>query len=497
MKRESNRRQATASEEVLEAALGLLGEGDSMVRLFQERIEKAPTDDLRARENVLASIFEDIVRELTDIRKNLARTAVSGRLRETFSGREPGGVLVLTLSESEQTLVVVRTAISAATDALRPVLGSRSLQEAAGTIDWQALRALTSSTILDEAGGFFSVLYRRLPPVLGRRAVAVIENAYRTAAWLYPYLPATRYLLSVMPAGLLLPERAERLSQLERLVDRGAQDLSSANDRLQAQTKELIKTVGELKEANVKLQSVDAARSSFIGVVSHQFRTPLSAIRWTVNSLEDGGETMSAEERAEALAIVDQKAKFLIGALNKIFHTLAIDTDSAKLDLRPAFLWEIVQEQVEKIKKEAQAKGLVLTFDRSDDTLVQQNFDSQKISEVVEIILTNAVNFTPEGKVEAHILPVEREGRRFLALEVADTGIGIPKGELEKVFVKFFRGKEAIKTVADGTGLGMYIVKHFAEMHGGAVEVVSRPEGGTKVTVFLPLLESEEVQKRG
>jgi len=176
------------------------------------------------------------------------------------------------------------------------------------------------------------------------------------------------------------------------------------------------------------------------------------------------------------------KSVYLIDTLDRVFTTLDIDTGELQLDLKKAFLWEVVQDVYGKYEKEIARAGLKWKFNRRKEQVREIPMDKEKILMVLRILVSNAVLYNKEGgSITVDVAEFERNGKTYQACTIKDTGIGIPKEDQEKVFEKFFRSKPSVLKVADGTGLGMYVVRHIVEAHQG--EVMIESEGGDKGTI--------------
>ena len=369
----------------------------------------------------------------------------------------------------------------------RPFLGALVGSLAAADVTFS--KFWTAKEIVDIGKKEHDRVYALLSETIGEQvADRCFEQAFYELAESHKDSDVPFEVLSTLPDHMLVHERARRLREIEIVADRTSKQLATINARLSTQTRELSDRVKDLREANETMRRNDAARADFIRIVSHQFRTPLSAIRWDVDAVEDRLTAMKApKEVFQMTGEVRYEAKFLINALDKIFEALAIDTGSLSLDLKPTFFWELVQDVVEESRAALKAKGLELTFKKSRNALVQIPLDRQKMKFAIAILLENAINYSrPEGKIDISLSVKGGEERGKMVFEMHDDGIGVKSSEIDRVFDKFFRGAGAVKAVANGTGLGMYIVKSFVEAHGGEAFAASPSDGGFVVSLTLP-----------
>lgn len=236
----------------------------------------------------------------------------------------------------------------------------------------------------------------------------------------------------------------------------------------------------EIKRLYEELAQLDKVKSEFISVVSHRFRTPLSAIRWNVeNVLDASGKTLDADSK-EALFDTQNRTLFLVRTLDSLFDTLALE--SGKLRLKKS-TFNIKKASDELVGRYAQVcKNQGLSFSAKVSSL-RLNADEKRILNVLDTLFSNACMYTQDGGVDVRI---GKQGSS-LVIQVQDSGIGIPKKDLDSIYDKFFRSKNAVLTYADGQGLGLYLAKNVVDMHKGSIDVDSEVGEGTTITIRLPL----------
>jgi len=348
---------------------------------------------------------------------------------------------------------------------------------------------------LSEGGELVSTLFEnwfaRTRSVLGDEAARrLFERSYRDVEGVFGFLPVMKSLLGLAPQKVLWADKVKRLHELETQTDVLSRDIRAADVDLGRQAEQLQRTVDELEATKQRLEKVGKARSEFIDVVSHQFRTPLSSIRWNGEMLTEALiDKQIPEEFADAVDTVRSRSVYLIETLDRVFATLEIETGTLVIDAKPAFLWEIVQDAHDQLAKDIERAGLKWKFERMKEQPKQIPIDKVKMATVLKIVLGNAVMYGKEGgKLTVHVGEEKIDGVEYQVCSIQDDGIGIPKEDQERVFEKFYRSQPSVHKVADGTGLGMFIVKHFVEAHRGMVRVKSAGEGkGTTVTIALPV----------
>jgi signal transduction histidine kinase len=335
--------------------------------------------------------------------------------------------------------------------------------------------------------------YERSRVMIGEAAAGrIFEKAYRSVAGGYGYLPTSKNLLGVTPRPVLADEKIRRLHELEMETTAQARSIRAADEDIQRKAERLRQTVTELEETKRQLEVVSQARSEFIDVVAHQFLTPLSSIRWNAELLVDAfWESDLAAEHKEAMGNIRSKSVYLIETLDRVFATLDIETGKVVLDRKPAFLWEVAQDAYSHYEKDIKLAKLEWKFKRGKDQVREIPMDKTKIATVLRILIGNAIGYNKEGGTIAVDVRTEKiNGREYQVCSVKDDGIGVPKEDQARVFEKFFRSKGSVLKMADGTGLGMFIVKHYIEAHGGMLWLESGGvDKGTLVAFALPVTE--------
>jgi signal transduction histidine kinase len=174
----------------------------------------------------------------------------------------------------------------------------------------------------------------------------------------------------------------------------------------------------------------------------------------------------------------------MIQLVDDLLKTATVESAQFRYNKAPQDIKKIVDDIIRMRKKVAKSKGIILAFKKSKTRMPLISVDQAAIKIVVNNLLENAIAYTPRGgSVNVSI------GRTDSALEihVADTGIGISQEDTDMVFLKFFRGKDAMKMITGGAGLGLYIAKKIIEAHGGTIWVQSQPDKGSTFGVSLPV----------
>jgi signal transduction histidine kinase len=274
-------------------------------------------------------------------------------------------------------------------------------------------------------------------------------------------------------------------------------ELKGKNIALIAEANQLHETIRELKEAKERLEAMASAQRDFITVVSHQFRTPLAAIRWQSDMLL---ETTSGKPELHDIAamaeLIHERSVFLIDVLENIFDLLAIEAGEFQLSRSPTKLSVLVEKACGEREKDAERKHLTLMRRiNADDELL---LDPNVIHRVLTVLLVNAINYSNDGGTVEISVDRRSGGERGseMIVSVRDEGIGIRPEDRPRIFEKFFRAKNAVATVPDGAGIALYLAKRMVELHGGKIWVESPGMGGGSTFFFtIPLNDAMETQE--
>jgi signal transduction histidine kinase len=255
--------------------------------------------------------------------------------------------------------------------------------------------------------------------------------------------------------------------------------LQRAHDELEQRVAE---RTAELARALEKQQELDRLRSEFIRNVSHELRTPLALALGHAKLLEAGVLGELQPEQHESVAVIARRTRLL----SKMMDNFAaiIDTET-ELQRRPVDLVELVHRLLtdSQVRATIEQADLTLSVKVAPDVPLVSG-DPVQLQRVVDNLLNNAFKFTPAGGRVAVRLRHEEEN---LALEVADTGIGIPADQSERIFERYYQIDGSTTRRYGGIGLGLALVKEIIKAHGGVVEVKSEVGEGSTFTVTLPI----------
>jgi len=231
-------------------------------------------------------------------------------------------------------------------------------------------------------------------------------------------------------------------------------------------------------------QLVSRIKSEFVSIAAHQLRTPLSAIKWTVRLLLDGDAGPLNAEQHSFLTKGYEINERMITLVNDLLNAARIEEGRFGYDFKEVDLGELLEIVYNNSSSFAKSRSINLEFEDKAGGIPHIYADPEKLNLVINNLLDNAIKYTPPGG--RVILKISRDGD-FAVVSIADTGIGIPEEEKKRMFSKFFRASNALRTETQGTGLGLFIVRNIVRRHGGEITFVSEIGRGTIFTVALPL----------
>jgi signal transduction histidine kinase/ActR/RegA family two-component response regulator len=254
--------------------------------------------------------------------------------------------------------------------------------------------------------------------------------------------------------------------------------LSQARLSLEAKRQQLLASEQDARRA---AEDANRHKDEFLSMVSHELRTPLTAINGWAQMLRAG--RLNAAQSARALETIVRSAKSQNQLINDLLDVSRIIAGKMRLDVEPLKLGTVVEAAIETVRPAAEAKGIHLSaqFDPAADTM---SGDAERLQQVVWNLLSNAVKFAPNGgRVEVRLKRADSQ----VEIIVGDNGQGIRPEFLPYVFERFRQENSGTNRSQGGLGLGLAIVRHIVELHGGTVRVASEGLGkGATFTVALP-----------
>ncbi|MDR1209870.1 MAG: cell wall metabolism sensor histidine kinase WalK [Clostridiales bacterium] len=230
-----------------------------------------------------------------------------------------------------------------------------------------------------------------------------------------------------------------------------------------------------------RLKKLDDMRKEFVANVSHELRTPLTSIKSYAETLREGA-VADASLADEFLGVIGSETDRMTVIVRDLLDLSGFDNDQTRLESKELSLAELIRQSVKRHKLTAEKRSQTIAFEETDDPLTAFA-DVSRVEQVFGNIISNAVKYSPNG-ANIDIYAKRRAG--FIDVFVRDNGIGIPKGDLGRVFERFYRVDKARSRALGGTGLGLAIAREIMTAHGGTISAESAPGEGTTMILSFP-----------
>ena len=245
-----------------------------------------------------------------------------------------------------------------------------------------------------------------------------------------------------------------------------------------------VRLFDEIEDKNRQLQMASENKSQFVSSMSHELRTPLNAIIGLTEMMVTNAARFGTEKAQEPLQRVNRAGTHLLGLINQVLDLSKIEAGKLELNPQTVQSMPLIDEVVGTARQLAEQNKNRLLVEAPDD-LGSLTVDPMRLRQVLLNLLSNACKFTKEGEVKLRASRV-RNGRDWIELSVADTGIGMTAEQQAKLFEEFTQADASTAQRFGGTGLGLAIARKLARMMGGDVTVTSEPGKGSAFTVRLP-----------
>jgi signal transduction histidine kinase/tetratricopeptide (TPR) repeat protein len=223
-------------------------------------------------------------------------------------------------------------------------------------------------------------------------------------------------------------------------------------------------------------------KSDFVSSVSHEFKSPLTSIKALAERLREG-KVKDSDKMERYYSLITQDVDRLTHLVRNILDFSKIEEGKREYEFVETDVGQLVMKQIDDLKKDEFSKGLEIQTHISED-IPPLDVDREALSQAFNNLLDNAVKFSPKRKqIEVNV----KKDNLDVVIEVKDRGIGIPTHELNRIFDKFYQGKNTVRISGKGTGLGLTLIKHMIEAHGGRIEVWSQVGEGSTFTIILPI----------
>ena len=290
----------------------------------------------------------------------------------------------------------------------------------------------------------------------------------------------------------LLTRRLKKLSlDMQRVSEAGfelappLEQPSENGDEIDGLTRAFAEMSAQIKTQIEQLRENDRLRRELVSNISHDLRTPLSAMQGYLETLLIKGDSLSEDERTRYLKVACRHTARLGTLIGDLFDLSKLEAASVTPDLEAFSLPELVQDVAQDFQIESDNKNIKLAIDLDTESAMTMG-DIGLIQRVLENLVRNAIRFTPSGG-EVTISIAERP--QSVAVSVSDTGPGIPDDEIPLIFDRFYRSAQGEQGLSDSSGLGLAIVKRILDLHDSRITVVSKIDAGTRFEFELPLID--------
>ncbi len=234
-------------------------------------------------------------------------------------------------------------------------------------------------------------------------------------------------------------------------------------------------------------KKVEMRMTEFVSIASHQLRTPLTAIKLFVEMLANEEVGKLGEKQKDYMDNVQQSTERMIKLVNELLNVSRLEAGRLRIEPRLIQLEKFIREIINALKPEAATRKCEVIFRKPRKKLAKIPIDPSLIRQVIRNLVSNAIHYSPEKKCKVFVTLKKRNKEEYL-IGVRDNGIGIPKAAQERIFEKFFRADNAMKAIAEGSGLGLYVCKMIIEASGGKIWFEFPGKGkGTTFYITIPI----------
>lgn len=239
----------------------------------------------------------------------------------------------------------------------------------------------------------------------------------------------------------------------------------------------------ELFQKNKLLTDVEELKTNFIGMMSHDLKTPLARIQGMIEIVMRD-KTPVSEDQKQAIKSIKQSTDDLLNFISSILNFSRLESQGVNLNLKSKDINSLIEEVIHKTEYLAKEKQIKVV--KELEPLFSIKIDPDLIRQVISNLLENAIKYSPNNSQV--FIKTEEQGN-WVVLRIIDQGIGIPEDEIPKLFMKFFRSRTAKNSAVKGTGLGLYLSRYFIELHKGKLTAESKENSGSVFTIELPISE--------
>ncbi len=331
-----------------------------------------------------------------------------------------------------------------------------------------------------------------LPMVFQQRVMGLVEleDTREQRTFTYQEIALAKLLAN---QGASAIENAQLFEQArQEIAERKRAEAALQEERALLAQRVAERTI-ELSKANAELARTARLKDEFFANMSHELRTPLNGILGSAEILATGVFGEVNQKQARYLQNIDESGHHLLSLITDILDLAKTEAGQLKVDVRSVSVEGVCQSSLRMVKQIAHKKKIKLFYE-ADETVETLTADERRLKQMLVNLLSNAVKFTPEGGQVG--LDVRGDTEQQIAhFTVWDTGIGISQEEMKWLFQPFVQLEGGLARQQGGTGLGLSLVYRMAELHGGSVAVESEVGEGSRFTILLPWIPTDEKKR--
>jgi two-component system cell cycle sensor histidine kinase PleC len=279
-----------------------------------------------------------------------------------------------------------------------------------------------------------------------------------------------------------LKQHEERLLDSERELMNTVRDLQKSRMALEQQSQRLADLAEKYSREKTRAEEANRSKSEFLANMSHELRTPLNAIiGFSEVMVQQFFGTMGSDKYVDYARDINKSGQYLLDVISDILDMSKIEAGRLQLEIKPCNVPAIIEESLRIVAPRAQEGKVEVSV--KVPKLLDLEGDKRALKQVFINLLANAVKFTPEG---GRVSVTAKKLDQRIVIVIADSGIGIPPRDLEKLGRPFEQVENQFTKTKSGSGLGLAISKSLVELHGGTLSIESEERKGTTVTVLLP-----------
>lgn len=270
---------------------------------------------------------------------------------------------------------------------------------------------------------------------------------------------------------------------------RSEQDLEKERLLLKQRVEE---NTTQLQEANANLLRANHAKNEFLATMSHELRSPLSAVLNSTEALMGSVYGQLNDQQMRVLGGIKESGQDLLTLINDILDISSAEAGKIRIELALVKIENVVNASVRLVQDQAQQKQIQISV-KLDENVHYMMVDELRMKQMLVNLLTNAIKFTGEGgKIGLEVIGYP--DKQMISFTVWDNGVGIPKEYFPKLFKPFEQVEKHQGQPYTGSGLGLYLVQKMADMHGGSIKLESKPGKGSRFTISLPWKKDEKLE---